>query len=992
MTERKEGIVRYAILAGIAMCLLGSMTMGSSAEQFLTVPVDLDPYDVIKYFDSQENRDKEWPRYNGHKGTDYRTGEGMPIRAAADGTAYLMKQSENGIIEEGGFGYYVDIKHSNGYWTRYAHLQKDRRKSGAVKRGDVIGYSSNTGAPWDGCYLPHLHFEVRKGGQWGTAVDPYSSTGWLWMGNPPKQFAEVLEPPVLLRYLNYKNLNDPYIDRIYEIREDGDGNLYKYWIIHEQAFKDQWYYSIAKVADVYINPSRSLWKEMTLGENIVFKDGTLIRKSDGTIYEIRSGEKRGFTSWEAFSSRGYTLGMTILVSDKVANAIPTGIVMDYRLLKTAGNPDVYLIQGNEKKLIPDENVFAFWNLNWNRLEVVTQATLNGYVSKGELNYIRYGSFIGRASERVKVYFVSINENGNLVKRWVFNSAMLTYLGGTSGDVHWLSDSEFSLISEGVMYKPTESPNPIIVEPLRNCYDCHTKPTPTPTPEPTPTPSPTPTPTPELKPDLIISKAQIIGETFYISTQNIGDVKSESSWTGFYVNGYLKVRMATGCLNPGEVKRIGYALSVFNLKDRDGIKLLADYQNVIDEKDETNNDLTVVFVEPTPTPTPTPIPTPTPTPTPTPEPTLKPDLTITDIQIIDGNICGSVRNIGNADAESIDVLWNSYEFVARADLIESGVTKLVCFSIPSDIKDGEEIWMVTDFRNYIDEEDETNNDLTIVYKKPPTPTPTPTPSPTPTPDPEPTPTPTADIYVPDDYPTIQLAVDAANEGDTIIVREGTYVENVGINKRLTLIGEGEVTVQSDRTYVFLTTADYTNISGFDVSGARIGVYLLKSDSSKIENIKTSGNKYGIYLSYSDGGVIKNNVVKKNEYGIYLCYSDGNIVTGNVIDDNSKRGVYFTYCSSNNEVSGNTVSNNVHGVYLYKSASNDIFHNNLFDNARNAYECACGAPGNSWDNGAEGNYWDDYTGVDADSNGIGDTPYSNIGSSNKDNYPLMEPREN
>ena len=44
---------------------------------------------------------------------------------------------------------------------------------------------------------------------------------------------------------------------------------------------------------------------------------------------------------------------------------------------------------------------------------------------------------------------------------------------------------------------------------------------------------------------------------------------------------------------------------------------------------------------------------------------------------------------------------------------------------------------------------------------------------------------ATIYVPDDYPTIQAAVDAANAGDTIIVRDGTYIENVNVNKQLTI---------------------------------------------------------------------------------------------------------------------------------------------------------------------------------------------------------------
>jgi pectin methylesterase-like acyl-CoA thioesterase len=44
---------------------------------------------------------------------------------------------------------------------------------------------------------------------------------------------------------------------------------------------------------------------------------------------------------------------------------------------------------------------------------------------------------------------------------------------------------------------------------------------------------------------------------------------------------------------------------------------------------------------------------------------------------------------------------------------------------------------------------------------------------------------ASIYVPDDYGTIQAAVDNATAGDTIIVRDSTYTENVHVNKSLTI---------------------------------------------------------------------------------------------------------------------------------------------------------------------------------------------------------------
>ena len=82
---------------------------------------------------------------------------------------------------------------------------------------------------------------------------------------------------------------------------------------------------------------------------------------------------------------------------------------------------------------------------------------------------------------------------------------------------------------------------------------------------------------------------------------------------------------------------------------------------------------------------------------------------------------------------------------------------------------------------------------------------------------------AKIIVPNDYPTIQQAINAASPGETIVVKDGTYVENVKVNKSVTIIsenGSANCIVQAVRSYdnVFEITADNVTISGFTITGA------------------------------------------------------------------------------------------------------------------------------------------------------------------------------
>ena len=123
------------------------------------------------------------------------------------------------------------------------------------------------------------------------------------------------------------------------------------------------------------------------------------------------------------------------------------------------------------------------------------------------------------------------------------------------------------------------------------------------------------------------------------------------------------------------------------------------------------------------------------------------------------------------------------------------------------------------------------------------------------------------YVPDDYSTIQAAVDAASSGDTIIVRDGTYTENVDVNKdNLAIISENgaEVTVVQAANlddHVFEVTANYVNISGFTVKGA--------ATSPPADPLTAPYRYAGIYLRANYCNVF-NNKALSNDIGIYLIF--------------------------------------------------------------------------------------------------------------------------
>ena len=237
------------------------------------------------------------------------------------------------------------------------------------------------------------------------------------------------------------------------------------------------------------------------------------------------------------------------------------------------------------------------------------------------------------------------------------------------------------------------------------------------------------------------------------------------------------------------------------------------------------------------------------------------------------------------------------------------------------------------------------------------------------------------------------------------KDGIFFYNV-INGKI----ENNI-VENTSLGILLDNADNNLISNDLFENNGTGILLSHSNNNLVENNIASGNSHGFVLEGSNNlisnniaransiGVtflgsnnfILNNIIENNEgYGIELTGGSNNNFSNNIVRNNHNDGI-FLHHSENNIVSNNIFENNsYYGIELDHYAStrgNQIYHNNFINNGNQAYDSGS----NYWDNGypSGGNYWSDYTGLDTDGDGIGDTQYVISGDNNQDRYPLMKP---
>ncbi len=218
-----------------------------------------------------------------------------------------------------------------------------------------------------------------------------------------------------------------------------------------------------------------------------------------------------------------------------------------------------------------------------------------------------------------------------------------------------------------------------------------------------------------------------------------------------------------------------------------------------------------------------------------------------------------------------------------------------------------------------------------------------------------------------YHSIQQAINASQNGDTVLVDPGIYKEkNITVNKSIVLIGNNYPVLDGEHKYEIISVkANNVTIKGFklmhsgvssitDIAGIKIyenknvtisgniledtffGIYLQKATDCLVENNKltayattdqASGN--GIHCWQCDSLRIIRNTVTGHRDGIYFEFVTSSVIWRNISRDNSRYGLHFMF-SHNDAYISNIFQNNSAGVSVMFTHGVKMFNNVFEDN--------------------------------------------------------------
>lgn len=235
-----------------------------------------------------------------------------------------------------------------------------------------------------------------------------------------------------------------------------------------------------------------------------------------------------------------------------------------------------------------------------------------------------------------------------------------------------------------------------------------------------------------------------------------------------------------------------------------------------------------------------------------------------------------------------------------------------------------------------------------------------------------------------YSSIQDAINASNSGDTIYVYNGTYFENLLINKSISLIGENKYSTIIDgdeKGTVISIIADVVNITSFTIQNSgkyftacSVSGIAIHSNFNNISKNIITNNYLGISLSrdvcypyiftigsrplsFRNHNVISGNMIINNTIGISLESSSNSIIIENsvinyynysatdfkgksgihILSEGESRGITFVGKSSNNSISLNNITGHKYSILLSSNLSknNTIYKNTMTNNNCGVY---------------------------------------------------------
>ncbi|MGG1679681.1 right-handed parallel beta-helix repeat-containing protein [Neobacillus sp. NRS-1170] len=164
-----------------------------------------------------------------------------------------------------------------------------------------------------------------------------------------------------------------------------------------------------------------------------------------------------------------------------------------------------------------------------------------------------------------------------------------------------------------------------------------------------------------------------------------------------------------------------------------------------------------------------------------------------------------------------------------------------------------------------------------------------------------------IVVPRDFPTIQAAVTAAQQGDLVFVKKGTYHESVNVfNRSIAIIGEKGATLEGNHSLPFGFRVGHTSenlASGIEIKGFTIQNYIQSGISIEfcdfayclenvIKNIKNDGIVINQSVFFTNGATHlfqKNKITNIGQNGINVTDPNINVMIQNEIKEVGKNGI-------------------------------------------------------------------------------------------------------